>query len=804
MTSLKRVFLLSGLQVLLCLSLTNGADFEEGEVGLGSQFVLRSVRKAMQLVDNAYKYTREAQKDKITKRSVSPSDLLAFFKQPVAETRRAVRAAEYMDMTLNLIFSKVHRIHKRSFNATDLLSPSDLEVIARITGCAAQTLPTKCSNDCWADRYRKITGVCNNKKHPRFGTSNTPFARWLPAAYEDGYTLPRGWTKGKLYSGFELPLVREVSNKILHTANRDVSSDLQTTHIFVEWGQFLTHDLDLAPQSASIRTFNDGIDCETSCETKSPCFPIKIPPNDNRIKDTSSCLPFFRSSPVCGSGELGYMFGDINTRHQINGITSFVDGNMVYGSTNSLAKRLWNCSSELGLLAVNQKYNDDGLAFLPFASSQPTANPCAVNRNNSLNLTDGGIPCFLAGDVRSNEHLGLQTMHTLFLREHNRLVMELVKLNPHWSGEKLYQEARKIIAAIIQITSYRDYIPRVIGPDATKKYLSEYKGYNEQVDPRVSNVFGTAAFRFGHVTIQPILYRLNESYQEHPKYPSMLLHKSFFSPWRIIEEGGIAPIVRGLLARPAKLQTQDHMMPAELQDRLFELTSHIALDLSSLNLQRGRDHGLPGYNAWRRFCNLSEPRNVDELANVLKNRDLAQKLIDLYGTPNNIDVWIGGLSEPFVTNGRVGPLFACLIGYQFQKLRDGDRYWWEKEGEFTKSQHDALQQTSLSRIICDNTWIDTVPRETFTYRPYPQGFVLCDQIPVVGLQAWKEEVNNTFCGSIPVVTNGKFSICCSSVRYTCRPGYQLVGKNTLTCLSDGTWDAEPPTCEETFSTKCSQ
>lgn len=48
--------------------------------------------------------------------------------------------------------------------------------------------------------------------------------------------------------------------------------------------------------------------------------------------------------------------------------------------------------------------------------------------------------------------------------------------------------------------------------------------------------------------------------------------------------------------------------------------------------------------------------------------------MELYGTPDNIDLWIGAIAEPFVPQGRVGPLLACIIGTQFRNLRDGDRY----------------------------------------------------------------------------------------------------------------------------------
>lgn len=53
-------------------------------------------------------------------------------------------------------------------------------------------------------------------------------------------------------------------------------------------------------------------------------------------------------------------------------------------------------------------------------------------------------------------------------------------------------------------------------------------------------------------------------------------------------------MLRGLLRRPAKLNTQDHMLVDALRERLFQFVQHLALDLGSLNMQRSRDHGIPG------------------------------------------------------------------------------------------------------------------------------------------------------------------------------------------------------------------
>jgi hypothetical protein len=420
----------------------------------------------------------------------------------------------------------------------------------------------------------------------------------------------------------------------------------------------------------------------------------------------------------------------------MNSLTAFIDVGQVYGSDAAKALNLRNLTTDEGLMRVNTQFDDNGRELLPFSTM--AANMCATRRKITNDSNAQEVPCFVAGDERANENIGLTSIHTLMLREHNRLARALAVLNPQWEGERLYQEARKILGANLQVITYRDYLLHIVGPDFVKSQLSNYPGYNESVDPSISNVFSTAAYRFAHLMIQPFMFRLNETYEEHPDFPSPLLHRAFFTPWRLVFEGGLDPILRGLAGRKAKLNTQEHMMHDELRDRLFEFSSHLALDLAAINLQRGRDHGIPGYNKWRKFCGLSQPRNRAQLARVLKNTRLANALLDLYGTPDNIDVWLGGVAEPFVRGGRTGPLFACIIATQFQKIREGDRLWWENPGVFTENQRAQLRNTSLARIICDNTGITEIPSKPFQYRPRGSGYTACEDIPVFDLSAWQE------------------------------------------------------------------
>ncbi|MBN3296928.1 PERL Lactoperoxidase, partial [Amia calva] len=112
--------------------------------------------------------------------------------------------------------------------------------------------------------------------------------------------------------------------------------------------------------------------------------------------------------------------------------------------------------------------------------------------------------------------------------------------------------------------------------------------------------------------------------------------------------------------------------------------------------------------------------------------------IQLYGTPDNIDVWLGGVAEPFVRGRRVGELFACIIATQFQKIRNGDRFWWERREVFTSNQQAALRRVQLARIICDNTGITDVPSDPFLYSPRGQSYTRCSSIPTFDLNPWKE------------------------------------------------------------------
>ncbi|XP_046532549.1 lactoperoxidase isoform X2 [Equus quagga] len=702
--------------LLASLTLLQAAASATREQSPTTAAISDAVNQVKVQVNKAFLESRTRLKTALSSESPSTRQLSEYLKHAKGRTRTAIRTGQVWEDSLKRL--------RRKATLTNATDPSlDLTALSSEVGCGASVPVVECDAH---SPYRTITGDCNNRRNPALGAANRALARWLPAEYEDGLSLPFGWTPSKTRNGFPLPLAREVSNQIMGYLTEDVL-DHNRSLLFMQWGQIVDHDLDFAPETELGSSEYSKEQCDEYCIQGENCFPIMFPPNDPKLETQGKCMPFFRAGFVCPTPPYQSL-----AREQINALTSFLDASFVYGPEPSLASRLRNLSSPLGLMAVNQEVWDHDLAYLPFDNKKPS--PCEF-----INTT-AHVPCFLAGDSRASEQILLAASHTLFLREHNRLGRELKRLNPQWDGEKLYQEARKILGAFVQIITFRDYLPIVLG-DEMQKWIPPYQGYNKYVDPRISNVF-TFAFRFGHLEVPSTVFRLDENYQPWGPEPELPLHTLFFNTWRMVKDGGIDPLVRGLLAKKSKLMNQNKMMTGELRNKLFQPTHKIhGFDLAAINIQRSRDHGMPGYNSWRGFCDLSQPQTLEELDAVLKNKRLAKKLLDLYRTPDNIDIWVGGIAEPLVERGRVGSLLACLLGKQFQQIRDGDRFWWENPGVFTEKQRDSLQKVSFSRLVCDNTHITKVPVDPFRANHYPHGFVDCSAIDKLDLSPWASVEN---------------------------------------------------------------
>ncbi|XP_059614618.1 peroxidasin isoform X2 [Phlebotomus argentipes] len=700
------------------------------EIAPGEKFVRMAFAEAFKEVDTAINQTVASLFSPEARNTHDYGEKFRVFRFPNEPSRELARAAEVYERTLvnirrNIDSGKVMMANKTDFNYTEVLSAEHLELIASLSGCQAHRLKPNCTDMCFHGKYRTVDGTCNNLQNPTWGASLTGFRRILSPVYENELSMPVGWTKGRLYNGFPLPSARLVSSKMI--ATEQITPDSRITHMVMQWGQFLDHDLDHAIPSVSSESW-DGVDCKKTCDFAAPCYPIEVPADDVRVSNRR-CLDFVRSSAICGSGQTSVLFGQIQPREQINQLTSFLDASQVYGYSKQFAGDLRNMTADEGKLRIGLHFPGQK-PLLPFAS--PTD---GIDCRREIG--ESNVNCFTAGDIRVNEQVGLLAMHTIWFREHNRIADVLRLYNPHWDGETLYHEARKIVGAEMQHITYAHWLPVILGEEGVKM-LGEYQGYNPQLNPSIANEFATAALRFGHSLINPILHRYDANYKEIPQ-GHLPLHQAFFAPWRLVYEGGVDPLMRGLFLTPAKLKKPQENLNVELTEKLFHSAHAVALDLAAINIQRSRDHAIPTYNEFRKFCNLTVATTFDDFRAEISSEQVRKRLKDIYGHPSNVDIWVGGILEDQVAGGKVGPLFRCLLVEQFCRLRDGDRFWYENPSVFKTDQLVQIKQSSLSRVLCDNgDNITEISEDVFVLSHLQDGMKMCEKIPEMDLRFWMD------------------------------------------------------------------
>ena len=564
--------------------------------------------------------------------------------------------------------------------------------------------PTANCNFPTVNRFRTIDGTCNNLNNPTLGAAFTPFRRLLGAVYEDGISQPVGFQQTfEMNRPFDPP--RPSPRLISLFIIRDLQiNQPQATYMLMQWGQFLDHDYAYLIESSTLS--GEEIECNT-CTPMGECLPIPVPKNDPQFGvgtiQNGNCLSFIRAGVSCIRPTKGPTCGP---RQQLNQITHWIDASNVYGSLPEEEKELRAFKN--GLL---REGNETGT--LP------------EDPNPRLECP-GTTPCFRGGDLRANEQVVLTVMHTIFLREHNRIAKQLGALNPQWDDERIFQEARKIVGAIAQVITYQEYLPEMLGRDNLGCLLGEYKGYDSSIDGSLPNSFATAAYRIGHSQIQEAFVRIDVF----GNFLSPLyLVDAFFNPGAFFINGGTDTFLRGLLSQQSR--RIDEFVTRTLTNRLFERPGEAGTDLASLNIQRGRDHGLPSYRTFRNFCAAKFG-----LRGQIEDSITRQRLRDVYNSEDDIDLWVGGLAETPLPGARIGPTFACIFAITFKGLREGDRFYYENPGVFTPEQLNEIKKATLSRIICDNG--DDIRRAQPNAFNIFQQQLDCGRLPYIDLGPWQE------------------------------------------------------------------
>ncbi|KAK9879276.1 hypothetical protein WA026_004121 [Henosepilachna vigintioctopunctata] len=617
-------------------------------------------------------------------------------------------------------------IATRAFRDRQSLSNEELELGMLQDDLTLTPLGDTCAPKIFCDsvpeRYRRIDGACNNIRHPAWGSHLTPYARLLPPSYKDGVWSPRV----SEYDGAPLASPRKISTTLFKDENIYQSGH---TLLVMQFGQYMAHEI---TQSIDNSFMNgsavaccqpDGSAALDPNFRHDACMPIIIPEDDPFYgMFQQRCMNFVRSLLAPRHDcTMGYA-------EQMNKVSHFIDASSVYGSTPDQTGQLR--SFEGGKLIT---FDDFGRDLLP------------ITKDSEACLTmEQGSACFNSGDTRTNQMITLAVLHTIFMREHNRLASELQRLNPSWSDERLFLEARQILIAEIQVVVYKEFLPAVIGEQAMKEFnLNLKRGreysyeYDPSIEPSVTNEFTTAAFRFGHSIVDGQL----KVYGTKKMEEIIFIPEVMFHPSRMRKRHFFDQILSTLTTEP--IQEVDDCFSDALTRYMFRAGNPFGIDLAALNIQRGRDHGIRPYNDYRELVGLSRYTSFNDFG------PKGEALRKVYASVDDVDLWVGGLFEEKPEGSMVGYVFRDIIADQFVRLKNGDKYFFENDpslnpGHFTPDQLEELRKVSMSRIICDNSDGILLARQAINAFRIPgvagNDVVDCSSelIPRINLFYWKE------------------------------------------------------------------
>merc|ERR1711990_1397585 len=339
-------------------------------------------------------------------------------------------------------------------------------------------------------------------------------------------------------------------------------------------------------------------------------------------------------------------------------------------------------------------------------------------------FNDKGHDENVAGDTRVLENATLTSYHTMFARLHNICVDELKKQNPNWKADRVFEEARLIVMSAIKQINYAEHLPVLIGPAQIKmvdelkvskahrrpgrtRFAKESDGPAggsrangihtppTDDDPSIRQEFLVAAYRFGHTMVPDKIVSANGRLSVDN---SLDLKDSYFDP-DLMHRAGPGGCLRGAMAQRANMVSGSYADAT--QNNLFKPNNfQHGVDLLSINLARGREHGVGSYNNVRNFCMRHPKYGKFYRGQMPQMMNGWNTIVGLYDSPQDIDLYVGVLNEQHMPGAQVGPTAGCIIGEQFLALKKGDRFWHENAGVFDNEQLQEIKSIGLAKVMC--------------------------------------------------------------------------------------------------------
>jgi hypothetical protein len=547
-------------------------------------------------------------------------------------------------------------------------------VLAVVTG---SSLLTGTAQAGIAFEVQSLDGTGNNLVHAGWGVAGANYSRVAPAHYADGI--------GEPVAG---PSPRYLSNRVFADGGVTQPS-ARVSQWGTAWGQFLDHSFGLriggGPQGNI--PFVNGAPMED--------FHSDIP-----------FVPFGRSAAAPGTGVT-------TPREQPNKLNSYLDAEAVYGTKP--ARLAWMRDGAKLLMPDDLLPRRDARGDL---STAPAADdPVGM-----------GARAVVTGDDRGNENVSLTAVQTLFAREHNRVV----DLLPSWlPEEQRFQLARRVVIATQQYITYTEFLP------AMGVRLAPYRGYDPEVDATLSNEFATVGYRAhsmlrGNVLVTTAASRYTPQQLDALRAKGALVVPrgdqveitippalGAFRP-ELVGEVQLGPLLQGLGSQAQSRndeQIDDVVRSLALTQAGCEPNCQTAIfDIAAIDVERGRDHGIPSYNELRKAYGLAprtsfqavtgeateefpadpeltpgaevdDPDSIDFVRPGVRRTSVAARLKALYGDVAGLDAFVGMVAEPHVPGTEFGELQLAIWRKQFEAMRDGDRFHFGNDPVLTMVRH---------------------------------------------------------------------------------------------------------------------
>jgi hypothetical protein len=450
--------------------------------------------------------------------------------------------------------------------------------------------------------FRTLDGHDNNLRHNDWGRANTLYLRVAAPNYADRVSVMNGG-----------PSVRYVSDRVFNDTGQNIFSENALTQWAWVWGQFMDHDFGLRDETPG----------ESARLAFSASDPLETFTND------LDGMGFARTPAAPGTGTS-------SPRQHINTLSSFIDASNVYGVTSARLEwlRVGPVDNDLGNNGARLMLTSDG--YLPRVTARGDAGSAPPM---DLMGPLAGTPdkAIVAGDVRANENIALTALHTLFAREHNRIVS---LLPGYLSPEEKFQVARRVVGAELEYITYTQFLP------AMGVRLSPYSGYDPTVNPGLSNEFAVVGYRAHsqihgefdvavptgtYTNAQLAAFKARGIAVTRTADQVLLnvpLNAAFGAP-DLLRQIGIGPALESLGERQYK---NDEQIDNALRSVLFQVPKPGILDptvcgepvdhpecfkgvtdLGAIDIARGRDHGMPTYNDMRRAYGLAPKTSFTDI-----------------------------------------------------------------------------------------------------------------------------------------------------------------------------------------------